>query len=436
MAQVANGQEQKNRFKQIFHDGWADFKAGYPRYEAVDEVVQKMLGCGERENGYAVYLCPECLRWKQVPFSCKSSFCLSCAQTYTTNWVETVQGMLPEGVKYRHVVLTVPAGLRGWFYRNEAELYEGLMNIAAPMMDDAVQTAVGRKVEMGYIVVLQTAGRAANYNPHLHIIMTAGGLDEQGHWHEVSYLPYAILHKKWQYYLLTMVKAVLANEPEAVGLIDELWRQYPKGFVAHLKAKAVPKLAELARYVAKYVVSPPIALSRITAYDAQQGLVTYWYEDHQQGRQEVSLSRDQFIGRMVQHILPKGFKRIRYYGLQATCKLKKVGAILKQALKQTGQAMLKFVAQGPISAVVKLRYRVRIKRAYGHDPLRCRHCGGELWLWQVWHPKYGLIYDESDQLRQGVYESPLDVEPSTPRPATLSMVQLSLFDLSTPFVYA
>jgi hypothetical protein len=67
--------------------------------------------------------------------------------------------------------------------------------------------------------------------------------------------------------------------------------------------------------------------------------------------------------------------------------LKKVGAILIQALKQTGQAMLNFVTQGPISAVVKLRYRVRIKRAYGRDPLRCNHCGGELWLWQVWHPK-------------------------------------------------
>jgi hypothetical protein len=79
------------------------------------------------------------------------------------------------------------------------------------------------------------------------------------------------------------------------------------------------------------VVSPPIALARIVDDDPQQGLVTYWYEDHQQGRQEVTLSRDQFIGRMVQHILPKGFKRIRYDGLQATCKLKKIGAILKRA---------------------------------------------------------------------------------------------------------
>jgi hypothetical protein len=109
-------------FKQIFRDGWESFKAKYPRYESVDEVVEKMLGCGEYESGYAVYKCPACKREKIVPFSCKSSFCLSCAKTYTMNWVERVGGMLHEGVKYRHLVLTIPADLRVWFYRHPGQL--------------------------------------------------------------------------------------------------------------------------------------------------------------------------------------------------------------------------------------------------------------------------------------------------------------------------
>jgi len=124
-------------------------------------------------------------------------------------------------------------------------------------------------MELGYIVVLQTAGRAANYNPHLHIIMTAGGLDEQEQWQELGYIAYPILHKKWQYYLFGMVKEVLGHKAEVVELIDELWQKYPKGLVAHLKEKAVPKVAGLARYVAKYVVSPPIALSRLIDYDQE-----------------------------------------------------------------------------------------------------------------------------------------------------------------------
>jgi len=338
------------------------------------------LGCGEYENGYAKYICPGCLWDKRVPFSSKSSFCLSCAKTYTSNFVETVQNMLHEGVKYRHLVLTVPEALRVWFYRYPTEMYDGLIKIAVPMMNDAVSTAKGREIEMGYIVVLQTAGRAANYNSHLHIIMTGGGLDKKEKWQELGYIPYTMLHKKWQYHLFGKVKEVLGEKEEVVRLIDELWQRYPKGLVAHLKEKAVPKMEGLARYVAKYVVSPPIALSRIINYDRERGVVKYWYQDHQKGKQEVEISREQFIGRMVQHILPKGFKRVRYYGLQATCKLKKVVEILKQAIKRVVQGVFDWFNKEAEPAVVKLSYRERMKRAYGKDPLLCERCGEEMWV--------------------------------------------------------
>lgn len=435
MGQNEKGRKQKNVFKQIFQDGWEDFKTGYPRYEEVDEVVQKMLGCGEFENGYAEYICPECLNDKRVPFSCKSSFCLSCAKTYTTNFVETVQNMLHEGVKYRHVVLTVPEALRVWFYRYPVEMYDGLIKIAAPMMNDAVSTAKGRELEMGYIVVLQTAGRAANYNPHLHIIMTGGGLDKKEKWQELGYIPYPILHKKWQYYLFGMVKEVLGAKEEVRRLIDELWQKYPKGLVAHLKEKAVPKVEGLAQYVAKYVVSPPIALSRIIKYDRERGVVKYWYQDHQKGKQEVAVSRDQFIGRMVQHILPKGFKRVRYYGLQATCKLKKVAKILKQAIKRVVQGVFDWFDKEAEPAVVKLSYRERMKRAYGQDPLLCERCGAEMWLWQVWHPDYGLIYDESEAIQSGKYEPPDDGGGDKVKGKQEQVVQPSFFGMSFSLGY-
>lgn len=436
MAHKKGNQEQKKQFKQIFQDGWQEFKAKYPRYEAVEEVIEKMLGCGELENGYAEYLCPECLSRKQVAFSCKSSFCLSCAKTYTANWVETVQGMLHEGVKYRHLVLTVPEDLRVWFYRYPERLYDQLLKIAAPMMDDAVSYAKRRKIELGYMVVLQTAGRAANYNPHLHIIMTAGGLDEGEKWQELSYIRYEIIHKKWQYYLFGMVKEVLSDRAEVGQLIDELWQRYPKGLVAHLKEKAVPKVDKLAHYIAKYVVSPPIALSRIIDYDRQQGTVKYWYEDHRLGRQEVEMNRTQFIGRLVQHILPKGFKRVRYYGLQATCKLKKVATILRGALSKAVQGVMDFVVNKSRSAVVRLRYRTRLNRAYGQDPLRCKQCGTQMWLWQVWHPEYGVIYDEGEALKAGKYEPPLEPEPPAIIVTSEPVSQPSLFDLQASLTYA
>lgn len=251
------------------------------------------------------------------------------------------------------------------------------MKIGPQIMDDAVSTAKGKALELGYIVVLQTAGRAANYNPHLHIIMTDGGLDESEEWHPLGYIRYQIIHRKWQYYLLGMVKEVLSGVAGVAELIDALWRQYPKGFVAHLQEEAVPKIAKLAQSIAKYVVSPPMALARLVSYAPESGQVTYWYRDHRTGRkEEVKLEREQFIGRMVQTILPKGFQRVRYYGLQATCKLKKVRVRLQTALQKLVQGVF-----GRAENIVgKLSYLEQMQRAYGLDPLTCAQCGTEMWL--------------------------------------------------------
>lgn len=234
-------ESKKDIFKQIFRDGWEEFKAHHPRYAAVDEVVQKLLGCGEFENGYAVYICPDCFAEKQVPFRCKRSFCWSCAKPYTANWVETIQGMVHEGVGYRHLVLTVPDALRGLFYRHGAALDEGLMKSGPPMMDDAVSTMKGKALDLGYIVVLPTAGRAANYKPHRPIIMTDGGLAPEGRWPAVGYIRYQISHRKWPYALFGMVKAVWSAVGGVAKLIAALWRPYPKGLVVGGRRKQCPK---------------------------------------------------------------------------------------------------------------------------------------------------------------------------------------------------
>jgi len=397
-----DGREQKNRFKQIFVDGWEDFKRAHPRYAVVDEVVQKMLGCGEIANGYAVYLCPNCRHRHIVAFSCKSQFCLSCAKAYSQQWVATVQEMLHPGVRYRHLTLTLPDALRTLFYQHPAALLDGLMQAARTTMDALVAQVKRQAVKLGYIVVLQTAGRSATYNPHLHVIMTDGGLRADGRWQRLGYVPYDLLHRTWQTHVLEMIATRLAGDGQAQRLVAEMRHRYPKGFVAYLQGDVRPRMQQLARYLAKYVVSPPMALSRIVAYERERGMVTYWYRDHQRGgkRTTETVSRETFIGRMVQHILPKGFQRIRYYGLQATCILKQVRDQLALVLHAAVQQ-----AMDILEAPSKRRgYRERMLSTLGRDPLRCPRCGGEVWLWQVWHPQYGVIYDELERMKVGVYE--------------------------------
>ena len=381
----------KDTLRQIFRDNWEDFKKKHPAYAApqYDEVVQKMLGCGSRENGYATYICMHCGERVVVGFSCKSSFCLSCAKQYVERWVEYISSHLFPGIKYRHVVLTMPEDLRIYFYRDKYLLGK-LAAVGHEMMEDALSKYFKEDVAVGSIVVPQTAGRSGEWNPHLHIIMTSGGLTKgkKRKWRELKFIPFETLHKKWQYYLFGMVKECVKTG-DVKRHIDKLWRQYPNGLVAYLEKGEVPEGGKgLARYLAKYVVSPPIAISRLIDYNGKE--VEYWWRDHRSHkREEARIDVLRFIGRMVQHILPKGFQRIRYYGLHATCKAKKVKELLEQLLAEVKQ-----VVEGTYRVIAEKKYyRDRIKEAFGIDPLRCKKCGTEMELEQIYHPKYGVIHD-------------------------------------------
>jgi len=132
----------------------------------------------------------------------------------------------------------------------------------------------------------------------------------------VQYLPYELLRRKWQWHLLTMLRQTLKTD--AIDrLVDGCFRKYPNGLVTNVqKGNVLSQYQSVARYVAKYVVSPPIAVRRIDRYDGER--VTYHYRSHRTNRVEhETVDVATFIGRMVQHALPKGFKRIRYYGVPA-----------------------------------------------------------------------------------------------------------------------
>lgn len=394
----------QDTFRRIFEEHWDEFKSGHPSYatEYYEEVVQKMLGCGREEGGYSEYLCTCCGQdRRRIAFTCKSCFCLSCSKGYTDDFVAQVSRVLQPGLKYRHMILTLAEQLRIYFYRNrqEGKLLSGLMRCGYECLEDVVSRAVKQSVKIGAIVVVQTHGRSGHHNPHLHIIMTSGGINEQtGKWVDLRYFPYEIIHKKWQYHLLKMMKEIMPTD-EVKKVVDDLWKKYPKGFVAHVtKGKVPDQCRGLAKYLAKYVASPPIALRRIISYTGQE--VTYWYKDHQtKGKEVVTVDVLTFIGRMVQHILPKGFQRIRYYGLQATKTFKKWVEAIKEGLRKVGRAI-----KGAYEVVASKGYRERYKEMSGRDPLICRCCGREMYLWKIWHPKYGTIYDEWENLKAGKYE--------------------------------
>jgi len=381
----------KNTFKRIFDDHWETFKQHHPRFDNPDynETIDKMLGCGDPDKmGFVQYRCCSCGEVRRIAFTCKSCFCLSCAKVYTDRWADFVARRLLPGVTYRHVVLTLPEYLRIWFFRDPT-LLSPLMRAGHACLKDILNTCAGVTLDIGNIIVLQTAGRSGHYNPHLHILMTAGGLDPREQWKSLSYIPYDMMHKKWQYHLLKMLRengSDCAIEKD----IDRAWRDYPKGFVAFLQEGKVPPGGKgLAQYLAKYVVSPPISVRRIECYDGKT--VNYWYRDHKTGQIEhETLAVLQFIGRMVQHILPKGFQRIRYYGLHGNVRYQKMRQYLADIIPpETPDDPRGYRVLGPKP------FAQRFFESFGKDPLLCPKCGDNMTLELIYHPKYGILKEFS-----------------------------------------
>jgi hypothetical protein len=129
--------------------------------------------------------------------------------------------------------------------------------------------------------------------------------------------------------------------------------------------------------------------------------VTYHYRSHksEQGERET-VAVSTFIGRMGQQVFPKGFQRIRYYGVQAT----KTFATLKGRI-QEALTKVQGVIQGAVKLIAPLTYRQQYQQSSGRDPWRCPHCQHARGIWRIWPPTYGVIPDELEAMRRGQYAS-------------------------------
>ena len=278
---------------------------------------------------------------------------------------------------HRHLVFTIPKQLRAKIYWNR-ELLRVLSDTAAKVVMENIQD-----VTAGIITVVHTFGRDLGFNPHVHVLVTEGGFDNNANWLDVYFLPYSRLRKQWQYYLLTELKKRLPRKREVSQLIDKLFVEYPNGFYVNAENK-MDDAQKAAKYVGRYIARPAIAESRIQGYDGKT--VTFSYEDHETGETKLEkLPVLQFIGRLIMHIPKKGYQMVKRYGLYA----RHIKPVFKRALelaRKAKQLVFNFFSR-------RDTWRQRIIRRFQQDPLLCPICGAEMELWFIWHPEYGAIYD-------------------------------------------
>ena len=291
--------------------------------------ITDIMNCRTEALGGHVFVCQECSQATYSYHSCKNRACPKCHANDTEIWLEKrKQDILP--IPYFHVTITLPEPWRDIVRANQKDLYSILMKAAAKAISKlaADKKFVGGMV--GIMAVLHTWTRTMVYHPHVHCLVTGGGVcRDETRWlpSRDGYLfPKRALSKLFRGIFIDMVRTIRPDVEIPQMPTSGKW-------VAHVKDAGQGTQAVLA-YLARYVHRTAIVNSRILDVTDEQ--VTFAYQDNRdQRRKSIRLDPEEFIRRFLQHIPPKGFHRVRYYGLWSTAKqslLKKIRLTMALAM--------------------------------------------------------------------------------------------------------
>jgi hypothetical protein len=252
-------------------------------------------------------------------------------------WLERQQqSLLP--IEYHHVVFTIPDGLHPLLRGNPRVGYALLFRAVAETLHDVALRPKNLGARIGFTAILHTWTQVLLFHPHLHCIVTGGGLSSQGdRWIETKpgfLFPVRILSRVFRGKFLQKLEQALdqgtlrSNPSEGHALLRRAAR---KNWVVYSKPPfAGPK--QVLRYLARY--THRIAISNDRLESIEHGKVTFRWRDRAHGNQtkRMTLESGEFLRRFLLHLLPPGFVRIRHYGLLANASCKKSISICRQLL--------------------------------------------------------------------------------------------------------
>ena len=270
--------------------------------------VQAILNCRTAALGGQVYRCADCRKDHFVYHSCNHRACPQCGQADTAQWVEQQKRkLLP--VPYYLITFTVPEGLRDWLRSHQKLGYAALLSESAGTLQDVAQRPKYLGAQLGLLSVLHTWGRKLQFHPHVHCVVPAGGLRSDGlRWCRPPspdyFLPEPVLAARFR----TRLRAALRQAPDYATIPTAAWQQ---NWVVDVQPAGSGQTA--IKYLAAYVHHTALGSQRIL--NADHDHLTFKYKDSaDQQWHLLKLSATEFLRRFLQHVLPKGFQRIRYFG--------------------------------------------------------------------------------------------------------------------------
>ena len=314
-----------SKIQQVFFNGWQNYCKRFNPSDVQYKTAQCIMACKTGELGYNISCCEECGHIDFHANSCRNRNCPNCQAVSKELWIDKRRSEVIDA-SYFHVVFTIPAQLNPLVYSNQKLMYGLLHRCSAETLLELSQNKKYLGATPGIIQVLHTWGQELNYHPHIHCIISGGGLTKSKNLKlcgEKFFIHIEPLIKKFRgkflYYLqqyyqnntLVIPKSCikLKNCYAWAEFRDQLYQtrwnvEIKETFNGHGNA-----IEYLGRYTNR------IAITNARIKKVTDSKVTFWAKDYKTNSQkDITISCVEFIRRFMMHVLPSGFQKIRYYG--------------------------------------------------------------------------------------------------------------------------
>jgi hypothetical protein len=307
--------------------------------------MQAIEACRTPLLGGVVEWCDQCQYTHTRYRSCRDRHCPKCQGAARAKWLgQRTAELLP--TEYFHVVFTLPEEVAAIAFYNQEALYDMLFRIVAETLLSITADPQRLGVETGFFTVLHTWGQNLHFHPHLHCVVPGGGLSpDHNHWiagRRKFLLPVKVLSAHFRtLFLRALTKAHGRGKLQFFGDLVPLYDPTAfANYLAPLKRKkwvvyAKPPFGgphHVLEYLGRY--THRVAISNRRLLTLENGQVSFEWKDYRDaGNSKVmTVSAAEFIRRFLQHVVPSGLQRIRYYGFLANCHRKAKLSLCRQLL--------------------------------------------------------------------------------------------------------
>lgn len=344
----------------------------------VEHVIQQLKNCRTAQLGYHLYKCSnhDCLKLKYQYHSCRNRHCPACGSMQKEQWVDDRRNeLLP--INYYHIVFTLPHELNSIILGNRKVLYKLLFDAAAATLLDFAKTPKHLGASPGILAVLHTWGQQLSFHPHLHCIVSGGGMiktKDRVIWKNAVrnkddfLFPVKAMAMVYKAKYLQGLKKLIANAevtvPSQSDILEIISHLYSKDWVVYAK-KPFGGPQQVIEYLGRYTHKVAITNNRIKEINVETDMVTFDYKDYSDQNQikQMELQPAEFIRRFEQHILPKYFTKIRSYGY-----------LSNKNRKANIQAILILMKLPIHPQMVKIPWHIRLFEKFKIAYNQCPHC--------------------------------------------------------------